>query len=188
MNERSSMTIAESLLPEFDREMGVTRQLLERVPEAKAAWKPHEKSFCLGDLSLHVATLPTWGVATMKQVEFDVNPPGGVAYTPPTFESVSAVLKTFDENVKATREVIARATDGEMLVTWTLKNGGHSVFSMPRVSVLRSFVMNHLIHHRGQLTVYLRLNDVPLPPIYGPTADSPMDHSRQPPSPTLRRA
>jgi len=168
------MTISESLLPEFDREMGLTRQLLERVPDGKATWKPHQKSFSLGDLSLHLATLPTWAISTMKQTEFDVNPPGGSSYTPPKYESPAATLKTFDENAKATRAVIAGASDGEMMVMWTFKNGGHTVFSMPRVAVLRSFVMNHMIHHRGQLTVYLRMQDVPLPPIYGPTADSPM--------------
>ena len=168
------MTIAESMLPEFDREMGVTRQLLERVPEGKASWKPHQKSFSLGDLSLHVATLPTWAISTLKQTEFDISPPGGSGFTPPTYQSPAATLKTFDENVKSVRAAIASTSDGEMMVSWTFKNAGQTVFSMPRVAVLRSFVMNHLIHHRGQLSVYLRLQDVPLPPIYGPTADSPM--------------
>lgn len=168
------MTIAGSLLPEFDREMAVTRQLLERVPEGKAGWKPHQKSFSLGDLSLHLATLPTWALSTLEQTEFDINPPGGSGFTPPKYESVAATLKAFDENAKATRAAIAGASDGEMMVSWTFKNAGQTVFSMPRVAVLRSFVMNHLIHHRGQLSVYLRLQDVPLPPIYGPTADSPM--------------
>jgi uncharacterized damage-inducible protein DinB len=168
------MSIAESLLPEFDREMGLTRQLLERVPEGKASWKPHPKSFSLGDLSLHLANLPSWAAVTMKQTEFDANPPGGSGFTPPKFESTAAMVKTLDDNVKTTRGVIAGASDGEMMVMWTFKNAGKTVFSMPRVAVLRSFVMNHMIHHRGQLTVYLRQLDVPLPQIYGPTADSPM--------------
>ena len=168
------MSIAESLLPEFDRETGLTRQLLERVPNEKASWKPHPKSFSLGDLSLHIANLLTWAVSTMKQTEFDVNPPGGPGFAPLKFESVGTTLKTLDENVRTTRAVIAGATDGEMMVMWTFKNGGKTVFSMPRIAVLRSFVMNHMIHHRGQLTVYLRELDVPLPQMYGPTADSPM--------------
>lgn len=168
------MSIAESLLPEFDRETGLTRQLLERVPNEKASWKPHPKSFSLGDLSLHIANLLTWAVSTMKQTEFDINPPGGPGFAPLKFESVGTTLKTLDENVRTTRAVIAGATDGEMMVMWTFKNGGKTVFSMPRIAVLRSFVMNHMIHHRGQLTVYLRELDVPLPQMYGPTADSPM--------------
>lgn len=168
------MSIAESLLPEFDREMGLTRQLLERVPNEKASWKPHPKSFSLGDLSLHIANVLTWAVSTMKQTEFDINPPGGPGFVPLKFESVGTTLKTLDDNVRTTRGVIAGATDGEMMVMWTFKNGGKTIFSMPRVAVLRSFVMNHMIHHRGQLTVYLRELDVPLPQMYGPTADSPM--------------
>ena len=168
------MSIAESLLPEFDRETSLTRQLLERVPNEKASWKPHPKSFSLGDLSLHIANLLTWAVSTMKQTEFDINPPGGPGFAPLKFESVGTTLKTLDENVRTTRAVIAGATDGEMMVMWTFKNGGKTVFSMPRIAVLRSFVMNHMIHHRGQLTVYLRELDVPLPQMYGPTADSPM--------------
>lgn len=168
------MSIAESLLPEFDRETGLTRQLLERVPNEKASWKPHPKSFSVGDLSLHIANLLTWAVSTMKQTEFDINPPGGPGFAPLKFESVGTTLKTLDENVRTTRAVIAGATDGEMMVMWTFKNGGKTVFSMPRIAVLRSFVMNHMIHHRGQLTVYLRELDVPLPQMYGPTADSPM--------------
>lgn len=174
------MTIQEMLLPEFDREMGLTRQILERVPEGKDSWKPHQKSFAMGDLSLHLATLPMWVVSTMKQTELDLNPPGGPGFTPPKYESVAATLRSFDEIVKAARAAIAGASDGELMVVWTLKGGGHSIFSMPRVAVLRSFVFNHMIHHRAQLGVYLRLNDVPLPPMYGPTADAPIESGRQP--------
>ncbi len=167
------MSIAESLLPEFDHEMGVTRQLLESVPDGSADWKPHQKSMSLGSLAVHLATIPTWGGLTMTQTEVDENPPGGQAYTLPTFESTAGAVKNFDEAVKTARAAIAAASDGEMMVTWTLKHGGQDIFSMPRVGVLRRLVMNHLIHHRGQLSVYLRLQDVPLPSIYGPTADTP---------------
>jgi uncharacterized damage-inducible protein DinB len=169
------MSIADSLLPEFDHEMGVTRTLLEIVPEAKASWKPHQKSFSLGDLSAHLANIPTWAGVTLSGTEFDVNPPGGAAdHTPRTFGSAKDNVKTFDDNVKAAREAIAKASDADFMTMWTLKNGGKETMSMPRVGVVRSFVLNHLIHHRGQLSVYLRLQDVPLPGIYGPSADTPM--------------
>jgi uncharacterized damage-inducible protein DinB len=166
------MAVKDSLLPEFDHEMGSTRRILERVPEADFVWKPHDKSFSLGQLSAHVANIPTWLNATFDFTEFDVThiPDGGRPTVP---ESRAELLKRFDENVKAGRAKLDAQTDGAMLVPWTFKNDGHTVFTMPRVGVVRSFVMNHIIHHRGQLTVYLRLRNVPLPSIYGPTADEP---------------
>jgi uncharacterized damage-inducible protein DinB len=166
------MAIAESMLPEFDHETATTRTLLERVPDAKAAWKPHVKSMSLGELAMHVCNIPGWAPVTLKETEFDTNPPGGQQYTPPPFESTVKMLEAYDEGVKAARVMLAAATDGEMMVPWALKSGGRTVFSMPRVAVFRSFIMNHAIHHRGQLSVYLRLCDVRLPSIYGPTADT----------------
>lgn len=168
------MTIAQSLLPEFDNEMGSTRQLLELVARTDPSWKPHEKSMSLGDLSLHMSNLVSWGETTMQTTELDLNPPGGPAWTPPVYESPEATLQVFDENVRKARAAIAAASDADMMVPWSLKNAGQTYFTMPRVACLRGFVMNHLIHHRGQLTVYLRLKDVPLPSVYGPTADAPM--------------
>ncbi len=168
------MSISASLLPEFDQEMATTRKLLERVPEAKTSWKPHQKSFSMGDLSLHLANLPSWGTMTMQRTEIDLNPVGGPAFTPPTFESMAKTLETFDTNVTKTRAAIAAAPDADFMVTWTLKNGGQTIVALPRMACLRSFVMSHMIHHRGQLSVYLRLNDIPLPSIYGPSADTPM--------------
>jgi uncharacterized damage-inducible protein DinB len=165
------MAIKDSILPEFDHEMATTRKLLERVPEDKKDWQPHPKSMSLGRLSQHLATLPNWFIVTMGQTELHMNPPGGPGYTPPQFESTASALATFDENVKAGREAIAAAEDKDFMVPWTFKNAGHTIFTMPRVAVLRSFVTNHIIHHRGQLSVYLRLNDVPVPSIYGPSAD-----------------
>ena len=168
------MAIKDSILPEFDHEMATTRKLLERVPEDRKDWQPHPKSMTLGRLSQHLATLPNWVGATMNQTELHMNPPGGPAYTPPEFSSTASALATFDENVKAGREAIAAAEDKDFMVPWTFKNADHTIFTMPRVAVLRSFVTNHIIHHRGQLSVYLRLNDVPVPSIYGPSADESM--------------
>ncbi len=168
------MTIAEALLPEFDQEMASTRRLLERTPEAHAGWKPHPKSMGLGQLAIHVATLPGWITMTLQQTEFDVHPPGGSSYKNPEFQSTKALLALFDESVKGARAALAAASDRDFMVSWTLKNNGVAAFSLPRVAVVRSFAMNHLIHHRGQYDVYLRLRDVPLPQIYGPTADEPM--------------
>jgi uncharacterized damage-inducible protein DinB len=166
------MAIAESILPEFDHETATTRTLLERVPAEKAEWKPHAKSMSLGQLAMHIANLPMWASITLERKEFDTNPPGGRPATGPSFQSSSHLLETYDANVSAARALIVRTTDGEFMVQWTLKNGGKSMFSMPRVAVLRSFVLNHAVHHRGQLSVYLRLLDVPIPNIYGPTADT----------------
>lgn len=165
------MAIKESILPEFDHEMKTTRKLLERVPEQNAAWKPHPKSMSLGHLAVHLAQIPRWGSVTMLQTELDMSPPGGSPYKTPEFESTAAVLAAFDEHVKQAREAIAAASDPDFMVPWTLKNGGQTIFTLPRVATLRAFVVNHVIHHRGQLSVYLRLNDVPVPSIYGPSAD-----------------
>jgi uncharacterized damage-inducible protein DinB len=165
------MAIKETILPELDHEMATTRKLLERIPEQNAAWKPHERSMSLGHLGVHLAQLPVWGAITMRQTELDMNPPGGPAYKTPDFESVGALLAAFDEHVRQAREAVAAASDPDFMVPWTLKNAGQTIFTMPRVACLRTFVVNHVIHHRGQLSVYLRLNDVPVPSIYGPSAD-----------------
>lgn len=168
------MSISQAILPEFDSEMATTRRLMERAPADKGAWKPHPKSYALGDLLTHLSNLPGWTVVTLQETELDVNPPDGPAWKSPPYESLAGCLAAFDANVAAARAAIEKATDEDYMVTWSLKNGGQTVLSMPRVVCVRAFVLNHLIHHRGQLSVYLRLNDVPLPQIYGPTADEPM--------------
>jgi uncharacterized damage-inducible protein DinB len=165
------MSIAETMLPEFDNEMKTTRTLLERVPEANADWAPHVKSMPLGRLATHVGELLDWIGVTLLQTELDF---AKDKYQPAEFTSTADLLATFDAKVKSNRAILAAAADQDMMVPWTLRNGDQVFFSMPRIAVLRGMVMNHLIHHRGQLSVYLRLNDVPLPSIYGPTADSPM--------------
>lgn len=161
------MSIVDSLLPEFDHEMTTTRKLLERVPEDRLGFTPHPKSTTLGGLATHLANLPTWGSLTIEHDEFDLAK-GGVA---DPIQTRSELLAKFDANVAATRAALVRASDAELMVPWTLKRAGQPIFSMPKIGVWRSFVMSHLIHHRGQLSVYLRMNDVPLPSIYGPSAD-----------------
>lgn len=164
------MPIADALLPEYDHELATTRRLLERVPEAEFAWKPHVKSMPLGDLARHIANLPWWLTMTVNQPFYDLSAGDTEARLGPP-ASGEALLKEFDEKVKQARTALANATDADMMGPWSLKSGGHEIFTMPRIAAIRSFVMNHLIHHRGQLSVYLRLKDVPLPPMYGPTAD-----------------
>jgi uncharacterized damage-inducible protein DinB len=161
------MALVDHLLPEFDHEIATTRKLLERVPDDRLAWKPHAKSFSLGQLAQHVANIPHWGQVTLEQSELDL------AATPPNVElgSRAAILQLFDDRVAGTRKALLGKTDGELMAPWSLKQGDHTVFTMPKATVWRSFVMNHLVHHRGQLSVYLRQQDVPLPSMYGPSAD-----------------
>ncbi len=165
------MSLAQSLLPEFDHEMASTRRTLERVPEERFGWKPHGKSMSLGRLASHLAEIPTWGSVTVETAELDMSPPGGPPYKAADFPTRAQVLAQFDVAVVRARTAIAGATDADLFEPWTLKNSGQVIFTMPKIAVLRSFVLNHLIHHRGQLTVYLRLNDVAVPSLYGPSAD-----------------
>jgi len=165
------MSIADALLPEFDHETATTRKLIERMPSDKHDWRPHAKSFTLSALCLHIAEMPLWAVMALQQTELDLNPPGGSSYKRPDWESKEALLKFFDDNAATARALIAKASDAEFMVGWTLKNAGQDIFTIPRVAVVRTWVMNHIVHHRGQLSLYLRLLDVPVPSIYGPTAD-----------------
>ena len=165
------MPIAQSLLPEFDAEMATTRRLLDRVPEDRGGFRPHEKSTSLGTLAVHIAQLPSFVVATMQGPETDMSPPGKPAFRVPDFEGRERLLALFDQNVAAARAALAAASDEDADASWTLKAGGHTILTLPRAVAWRTLAINHLIHHRGQLSVYLRLNDVPLPSIYGPTAD-----------------
>jgi uncharacterized damage-inducible protein DinB len=161
------MTISEMFLPEFDQEMASTRKLLERVPEGNWDYKPHPKSMPLGRLAAHVAELPFWAKHTLSVESLDIKP----GEQPFTIASKRELLEAFDKNVVEAREALKKATDADMAKTWTLSFAGKPVFSMPRSAVLRGSVMNHLIHHRAQLGVYLRLNDIAIPGMYGPSAD-----------------
>jgi len=167
------MAIKDALLPEFDHEMATTRSLLAIVPEQHRDWLPHAKSYTLGRLASHIANLPAWLTATMDATELDLQ--SAAAWTPPDYSTTQGNVAYFDAMVTKARDSLSRASDPDFIVGWTLKTGGVAHFTMPRIAVVRSFVLNHIIHHRGQLSVYLRLRDVPLPNIYGPTADTPME-------------
>jgi uncharacterized damage-inducible protein DinB len=165
------MSIAQSLLPEYDHEMAITRKHLERTPLDQKDWKPHPKSMALGALAGHLAEIPGWVAGTMLGTEFDVAPKDGPPYAPPVFATVEAMLASFDAQVKAGREALAAAKDADFTVPWSLKAGGQAIFTLPRLAVLRTWVLNHNAHHRGQFSVYLRMRDVPVPQTYGPSAD-----------------
>lgn len=162
------MAIIDGYLPEFDREMGTTRRLLERVPFDDPQWQPHAKSMSLVKLATHISEIPNFALRAMTANEFDVAAP---REPKPPVTSAAELVARFDANVAAAREVLVGKTDPELMVPWKLVNGGKEVFTLPRLGVLRTLFLNHIIHHRGQLTVYLRLRDIPLPSIYGPSAD-----------------
>jgi uncharacterized damage-inducible protein DinB len=159
------MRIGQELLPEFDQEMATTRRLLERVPSDKGEWKPHPKSFPLGHLAQLVATMPGWITRTVRDTYIDLA--AGGSYT---LQSTESLLQQFDQHVAEAHAALDTVADQDLAVEWSLKHGDRVLFSSPRRAVVRQTI-NHLIHHRGQLTVYLRELDVPIPSIYGPTAD-----------------
>ena len=165
------MAIKDGLLPEFDQEMANTRKTLERFPEDKSAWKPHEKSMTMGRLAGHIAELPSLVVPALTMESLDFAPPGGPPTKPNVATSRTDLLALFDKNVAAARAAIAGISDESLMKPWTLLAGGKTIFTLPRVAVIRSMFMNHVIHHRAQLGVYLRLNDIAVPSIYGPSAD-----------------
>lgn len=168
------MSIATTITAEFDQETATTRKLLERTPAAAADWKPHEKSMTLGRLATHLAEIPSWGGPMLQRSELDIHPvDGSPAYVSPAFESTEALLALFDQNVREARATLTAMSDADYAGPWTMLMGGKPVFTIPRVAVVRTWVMNHLIHHRGQYSVYLRLQGVPVPGIYGPSADEP---------------
>jgi uncharacterized damage-inducible protein DinB len=165
------MKLAELLLPEFDQEMASTRKVLERIPEDKLEWKAHPKSNTIGWVGSHLAEIPGWVEGTLTQDSWDINPPGGEPYQTPKLTGRQQVLDMFDAGVEAARKAIAATTDEDFMKEWSLLSAGQPIITMPRYGVIRSFVINHAIHHRGHLCVYLRLNDVPVPGMYGPSAD-----------------
>ena len=165
------MTIGQMMLGEFDQEMQNTRKTLERCPDDKWNWKPHEKSGTVGWLASHIATMPGGTGVTLNTEQFDYAPVGGPAYEPPKIENRKERLAEFDKNVAEARAALATSSDAEMMKPWTLLAGGNTIFTMPRVACLRGMIFNHVIHHRAQLTVYYRLLGIPVPALYGPSAD-----------------
>jgi uncharacterized damage-inducible protein DinB len=161
--------MADALLPEFDHEMGTTRRLLERVPDDAMDWAPHERSMTLGALAAHLVDIPRWTSALIDRDGYDVAADGADRRKAPTGRE--ALLAGFDRHASAARAAIAPVTDAELAAPWTLRDGDTELFTLPKIVALRSFLLNHLIHHRGQLSVYLRLRNIPVPSIYGPSAD-----------------
>ena len=167
----SSGRLAGAFLSELENEAKVTRTVLERVPADKFDWKPHEKSMAMGALATHLSNIPSWANYTIDGDSLDLAP-GGVPLPGATpAKSTAELLNTFDGNVAKARAAIAGASDEDLFKGWALQRAGNTIMTLPKVAVLRGFVMSHIIHHRAQLGVYLRLNDIPVPAIYGPSAD-----------------
>lgn len=165
------MTIGETMLSEFDQEAIATRKTLERVPTEKFGWKPHDKSMEMGRLAIHIADLPNWTALALTSDSFDYAPPGGTGYQMPVCTTTEELVAAFDKNAATARAALADAKDEDFEKPWSLLGGGKIIFTMPKAAVVRGFGMNHLIHHRAQLGVYLRLNGIPVPGCYGPSAD-----------------
>ena len=161
------MALKDAILAEYDHEMAATRKVLERIPDDKLAWRPHAKSRSLGALGLHVANLPNWGELILDRFSLDLAEAPPINREP---ESRSSILSAFDASRAKTRKLLEK-TDAELAAMWSLKREGQEVFSLPRSAAFRTFVLSHIVHHRGQLSVYLRLNDIAVPALYGPSAD-----------------
>jgi uncharacterized damage-inducible protein DinB len=165
------MNYAETILPEFDREMANTRKVLERVPENKLDWQAHPRSHTIGWNANHLAEILGWVEGVLTAPSWDFAPVGGEPYQSPKLTSPQAILDLFDRNVARARKAIAAVKDDQMTQPWSLLKAGTPLFTMPRASMIRGFILNHLIHHRAILCVYLRLNDIPVPGMYGPSGD-----------------
>jgi uncharacterized damage-inducible protein DinB len=169
------MKYAETILPEFDREMANTRKVLQRVPEDKLGWQAHPKSHTIGWNANHLAEILGWVEGILTTPAWDIAPSGGEPYQSPKLTSPQAILDLFDRNVAAARKAMAAVQDDQMTQSWSLLKAGTPLFTMPRAAMMRTFILNHLIHHRAILCVYLRLNDVPVPGMYGPSGDDPAE-------------
>jgi uncharacterized damage-inducible protein DinB len=164
----STGRLASAFLGELENEAKVTRQVLERVPADKFDWQPHEKSMKMGRLAVHCAEMFGWTKETLKQDVLDFSTMDVTPFEPKTTDDL---LAFFDDHVAKAKAILAETSDETFMTEWTMRNGEQVYLTMPKVAVMRTFVMNHIIHHRGQLSVYLRLNDIPVPSIYGPSAD-----------------
>jgi uncharacterized damage-inducible protein DinB len=164
-------TMTEQFLAELEEESALTRRVLERVPEGRNDWKPHPKSMPLGYLAFLCANITSWVVMTINQDELDLQPAGGPSSTKTEAGSTAELVQILDDNLAKARTALQNTTDAHLLTKWRLLVAGRVVSEETRLHVLRHAVFNHLAHHRGQLTVYLRLNEIPVPSVYGPTAD-----------------
>ena len=164
------MNMNQTFLQELEMEMANTRKTLERVPE-KMDWRPHPKSMTMGRLAQHLAEIPDWVCKTIDVDDFDLAPVGAPPHNPEPAKSPKEALAMFDKNLAAAKASLASTNDAHLMKVWSLKMAGNTLMTMPRAVVLRNFVLNHNVHHRAQMGVYLRLNDVPVPSIYGPSAD-----------------
>jgi uncharacterized damage-inducible protein DinB len=162
------MSLADAMLQELQYECAITRKLLERIPEDKLEWKPHEKSMPLGRLATHITEIPQWAGVIVDQGELDM---ATIDFQPTILGSRADLLDSLQKNLDKFEDVMKGKDDQALLENWQLKHGDKVIFDLPKVAVLRSSVLNHIVHHRGQLSVYLRENDVPVPAIYGPSAD-----------------
>ena len=162
------MALNTALLAELKHESANTRKMLERVPSDNLGWKPHEKSFSIGYLASHIANLPTWMGLTLLQDELDF---GKTPFKTPQGTTTAEILEKFENNLAEAIKVLEGTNDDVLNSSWTMRNGDHIFFTMPKKVCLRNFLFNHIVHHRGQLSVYLRLLDIPVPGMYGPSAD-----------------
>jgi len=165
------MSIGKSFLPELEMEMASTRKTIERIPDDKLDWKAHEKSNSMGWVANHLAEIPGWVAGTMAADVWDLNPADGEPYQSPKLTSTSEIVALFDANVAEAKAALAAADDAEFSKMWSLVSGGETMLEMPKMGVMRMWVLNHTIHHRGHLCVYLRLNDIAVPALYGPSGD-----------------
>jgi uncharacterized damage-inducible protein DinB len=162
------MSIIDAFIAEWQQESAGTRKVLERVPEADFDWRPHPKSFSMGLLASHVADIPTYVNAVLDADEFRIEPGG---YQPFVAKKNSELVEHFDRSLAAAISAMKAVPDEKMMANWRFLVGDHVAFDMPRIAVFRSMILNHLVHHRAQLTVYLRLRDIAVPGLYGPSAD-----------------
>lgn len=165
------MSIAQAFAAEYDHEMAGVRQHIERIPDDKLGWKPHEKSMTAGQLANHMVNMIEWLRLAADEDSFDLEPVDGEPWRPPELKSVAELLEAFDAKVPEARASLVKVPDKDMQTPWSLLKAGEPIMTMPRVACIRSMILNHLVHHRAQLGVYLRLNDVPVPGVYGPSAD-----------------
>jgi uncharacterized damage-inducible protein DinB len=170
IERRNNMSIAEAMIGEFSQESIGTRKMLERLPDDKLSWKPHEKSMTMGRLATHLAEIPEWAETIVNHESFDM---GASDYKPKELNKAE-ILALFDKNVEDFKKVLSGQPDEQLFQNWKLLMGDHVAVEMPKVACLRGFVLSHGIHHRGQFSVYLRENDIPIPALYGPSADEDM--------------